>query len=220
MATLPQTVTALESVAGRDHATLTQYGRIIREAGLLPRGKRGGGAPQMTADNLAVLMLGIYFADAPKDAGATARRLGAYRRRMDDSRNDFPPVFHRIGACETLEEALSAAIAGVPELMQAFEAYIDAAYEGAEPTATNALKADLARGGETVIQFAVTIGGAFAEMECKAYGKVQWNAGFAMNTTNWAAGEYGFATSDRRVSTSFGLRSLQVAYQCSEGEAS
>lgn len=213
MATLPQTISALEAVAGRDRATLVQYGRVIREDNLLPRGKPGGGAPQMTAENLAMLMFGIYFADAPKDAASTARRLGDYRRASADTRDDLPPVFHRIAACSTLREALTVTIAGVPDLKRAFEAYIDDAYAGTSPEAIALLKAD----PSSVIGFTVAVNGVQAEIECTADRKAQWSATFVMDMSKWQAGDYGFTSSDRSVRTSFSLRSLLVVGDCLAG---
>jgi hypothetical protein len=215
MATLPQTVTALESVAGRDHATLTQYGRIIREAGLLPRGKRGAGAPQMTPENIAILMLGMYFSDTPKDAALTAERLRAYKLVNVEGSEDFAAAFAGLGECQHFGEALATLIASQPDLVTTFEGYIETAYAGYSATAIAALKADL----HSVVSLSVAVNGINAEIECHVDRVRQWKASYSMDLTKWAAGEYGFAASDRRVSASFGLRSLQVAYQCSKGEA-
>lgn len=215
MATLPQTISALESVAGRDHATLTQYGRIIREAGLLPRGKRGGGAPQMTPENIAMLMLGVYFSDAPKDAALTAERLRSYKVANVESSESYAAVFAELGECRHFGEALAALIAIQPALVATFEGYIETAYAGYPATAISALKADL----HSIVSLSVTVNGINAEIECQMDRVTHWKGRYSIDLTKWAAGEYGFETSDRRVSASFGLRSLQVAYQCSKNEA-
>lgn len=61
MATLPQFVDTLAELDPlRDKSQIHQFGRAMREAGLIPGGKRGLGAPDLSAQHVTSLLLGTF----------------------------------------------------------------------------------------------------------------------------------------------------------------
>lgn len=57
MARLPALIDLIASFRGGERKNLELQARFLREAGLLSRGKRGSGAPPVTAEDAAVLLL-------------------------------------------------------------------------------------------------------------------------------------------------------------------
>ena len=79
MATLPEFLTALQPADGRDVSAIRQIARVIREAGYIPRGKRGRGSPHLSLENAVDLLLGIYGSAYPRDAPLVLRKCHEMR---------------------------------------------------------------------------------------------------------------------------------------------
>ena len=77
MATLPKMIEALSKLDNRPKPAVQQFGRAIREAGHIPKGKRGAGAPELTANDIASLLLGTYGSEAQSKAPEAVTK---YRR--------------------------------------------------------------------------------------------------------------------------------------------
>ena len=75
MALLPQLLDALADLGGHDRATWEVFARKLRDAGDLPRSKRGAGASPATAEDAAKLLLAGMTTDSPARA---SEKLGAY----------------------------------------------------------------------------------------------------------------------------------------------
>ncbi|MTD99853.1 hypothetical protein GIY56_06110 [Paracoccus sp. YIM 132242] len=59
MAKLPAIIELIAKHDTRSVATITNYARVLRDAGVLPKGKRGRGAPEMHQTDVADLILGL-----------------------------------------------------------------------------------------------------------------------------------------------------------------
>lgn len=79
MARLPALVDALTGVDGRDRGVMDHMAREIREVGLIQTTKRGRGSAEMTSQDAAHLLLGVYGSDGRGSAAEAARILGPLR---------------------------------------------------------------------------------------------------------------------------------------------
>jgi hypothetical protein len=79
---LPALVAEYAEFDGRDSEILTYVARVIREAGLIPTGKAGWGAPTMSEREVTNLLLGANGADAPAEAARAVVRLRALPLRI------------------------------------------------------------------------------------------------------------------------------------------
>lgn len=75
MAKLPAIIELIARHDPRSVATVTNYARVLRDDGLLPKGKRGRGAPDLDAIEVAHLVLGLAGASDAVDAPGAARLL-------------------------------------------------------------------------------------------------------------------------------------------------
>lgn len=68
MARLPAIIDLIAKHDTRSVATINNYARVLREAGVLPKGKRGRGAPDLHPLEVADLVLGLAGASDAVDA--------------------------------------------------------------------------------------------------------------------------------------------------------
>ncbi|MGR3478026.1 MAG: hypothetical protein ACU0EX_10870 [Sulfitobacter sp.] len=127
MATLPKMLELIQPFDGRDEGTLLQFGRVLREAGYIPAGKRGKGAPDLGLEHAANLLLGTYGAASPKDgpkAVANLRTLEPWGG-VEGHFHEKCEVFQDIMEKETFGEAIEELILGVPEIATAIVRIMD-----------------------------------------------------------------------------------------------
>lgn len=201
MSTLPKLITAFSELDGRDHATLTQFGRVIREAGYIPAGKRGAGAPKMTAEHVTNLLLGIYGSAAQKDAPYRLAALKALERYAPDDNAPMP-----------LKEVQKAATFGdaIEELLKAVPLILDdaiAAFDGKHDAAT--VKRLMTK-GVGPMRLIVTIKTAGATIKyLNAQGQTTFDAEFITPDEQVFTDTYRDAVQfDRRVEVKFGFRTF------------
>ncbi len=82
MATLPKMIDAIQKVDLRPATTLIQFGRVLRDAGLIPGGKRGAGAPHLDTGSVANLFIGLS-ADSPSKSTFAVILHRRLRRRIE-----------------------------------------------------------------------------------------------------------------------------------------
>lgn len=75
MAKLPAIIELISQHDTRTLATITNYARVLRDAGVLPKGKRGRGAPEMHQTEVADLVIGLAGASDAVDAPYAVRIL-------------------------------------------------------------------------------------------------------------------------------------------------
>lgn len=209
MATLPQMIDAIQKVDGRELSTLTQFGRVIREAGFIPGGKRGVGAPHVTFENAASLMMGIFACEAPKDAprAIVALRSLKFERAHGDLHNE---VLADVIAAENFGEALEELIIGIPELITGIvgEFVGDAASEDEKHRL-----AVMAATGLSPVSIWVRLFPAHAIIEVRQHHhKMIWEAHFGVDCDLLMQGFYNLPNSDRRVEVSFSQVSLLAVH--------
>lgn len=220
MATLPQLIDVFAKHDGRDHSTLTQFGRVTRESGFIPGGKRGRGAPHMTSANTATLLLGIYGSASPKDAPDTITRLSTLRPFDVSDDAGIPEALSEIGKAATFGEALEEAIISAPDLAVMCADYVQQARNG-KPLSDKSRNLLVAQAieGRGVVRFRVEIAGLSAEMSLTSpWGKTHWKARYAVDDELFTGGFYSDPSKfDRRVSVTFGLPTLISLFECLTG---
>lgn len=212
MATLPKMLEFIQPFDGRDEGTLLQFGRVLREAGYIPAGKRGKGAPNMGLEHAANLLLGTYGAASPKDgpkAVANLRTLEA---------NGFEGNFH--GGCEVLRdimekatfgEALEELIIGLPELATSIVRIMDPDCNLSDEDEAD-WRSRTGRGmGPADVKVALYPAGA--EIAIDQGGRILWKARYSVNTDRLMAGDYNdAANADRKSITKFSIRTLAAYF--------
>jgi hypothetical protein len=127
MARLPELCEAFFAVDGRDHATIRNFARVVREGGYIATTKRGVGASEMTSRDAANLMIALEGCEAARDAVDTVERLRALKARpMAAALNALAGTepYRSIARSETFGEALERTIDSVPGLLMDFAAAI------------------------------------------------------------------------------------------------
>lgn len=81
MARLPALVDALVAVDGRERVVVDNIARAVREAGFIQTTKRGRGAADMTCDDAAALLVGLYGSAGMIDAPRVVEAFTQARRR-------------------------------------------------------------------------------------------------------------------------------------------
>ena len=79
MARLPAIIDLIAKHDTRSVATINNYARVLREAGVLSKGKRGRGAPHLTTSEAADLILGLAGAS---DAVGAPHAVSALRQAV------------------------------------------------------------------------------------------------------------------------------------------
>ncbi len=208
MATLPKMIEAIQPLDGRDLSTLTQFGRVLREAGYIPAGKRGKGAPLMGLDHTTNLLLGIYGANSPKDGPSAVSRF----RRLERGRCEGPfsetcAVLKDVEKLETLGEVLEELIIGLPELVTS----ICNLMGNGKPLSDDQMEQwfQMTANGMGPADLRVTLHPALATIEVHKANLPIWFAQFEVNADLFMDGEYNAVlNSDRKVSYTFSIRTL------------
>ncbi len=221
MATLPALVKAITEVDGRDHKTIEHTARLIREAGYIPTGKRGGGAAEMDFIAAANLLIGLNGADSPKDAEWAIGVIRFLRGRGFSDNESLPDIFREVGSADTFGEALALLIQGAPELVAIGKDFIDRAYH---EKSRKFEFSEMLR-GSSGIRFIVNIERTFATISCFTPDfktPVQWQARYYLDlesVSDSKAREYigRLWGRDRKVSTKIGLPTLLKVWACIEG---
>jgi hypothetical protein len=212
MATLPKMLELIQPVDGRDEGTLLQFGRVLREAGYIPAGKRGKGAPNMGLEHAANLLLGTYGAASPKDgpkAVANLRTLEAYE--FDGDFHEECEVLRDIMEKATFGEALEDLIIGVPELETSIVRIIDPDCNLSEEEEANCRS--LARLGMGPANVKVKMYPNWAEIAIDQFGHIRWSARYWVNTDRLVAGYYNEAAkADRKSVTEFSICTLAAYF--------
>ncbi len=93
MAQLTELLRVLQPLDGRDEQTLYNSARKLREEGLLPKGKRGSGAPELSFEDAANVLLGVVGSTRSVDAADRCRLLGGLKNiQMDWTSESFEPA--------------------------------------------------------------------------------------------------------------------------------
>lgn len=122
MARLPAVIEVIARHDSRGAKTIENYARVIREAGLLPRGKRGVGAPHMTAEDAANLLMGLCgtseAAKAPEAVkllrSASVCETGISNGSAVEPSSDLLGKWSIADSAQTLGDILAALIDGEP----------------------------------------------------------------------------------------------------------
>lgn len=214
MATLPKMIQAFKPLDGRDEATLTQHGRVLREAGLIPGGKRGVGAPHMTARHTAILLLGIYGSATPKDAPEAVDRIGDLRHHFTDGL--LHEIFDRFVGV-TFLDTLENMIARAPEIVGFLFKIVKENQDWTEDQ-LNLHVQQMQRGGG-LIDMTVEIGGTAARIKAKWGDDELLDSIFMVDGDRFMAGEYNARiNADRKVTVSFSLRTIAALYEAMAGD--
>lgn len=211
MCTLPKMIDVIAALDGRDPASLKHAGRVIREAGLIPTGKRGSGAQPVGLEHATTLLLGIFGSGSPSEAPHAALRLRTLEvspQRGSDDQGETSHAFADVAACETFGEAVQELIVAVPDILQA--AVIEAV--GSEKEATAEQRASLSRlmlADAGPLRLRVALKAMGASIECRSLsGRSIFERSYVVNDELFMGGLYGSASGDRRVVVSFTLRTL------------
>ena len=210
MATLPILVSAVAAVDGRDRATIEHTARIIREAGFIATGKRGGGAAEMDFAAAANLLIGLNAADAPKDAPAAIAFIRQLKKRRMANETGWP-ILDEVAAAETFGEALERFLSGAAELFDVAAALLVTAY-GEGHLRQVAV-------GLGPISFAIEIGRSSARLALESPGlekKVQWAEEYTADAFDPAYHQR--AGFDRHVTVSVGAPTIIKIYTTITGE--
>lgn len=141
MATLSELIQVTADSLGLERGGVWKCGRVLREAGLLPTGRRGpGGSAEVTADHAAVLLLGVWcsptYAHAPHavEAFGALPVVSAARHRREEARQvvevfaiEDLPIFSgggemQVALTRSLRSAVAFMIEWTPHLETAREA--------------------------------------------------------------------------------------------------
>lgn len=213
MASFPQLISAFAEEDGRDVAALTQFGRELRENGLLPRGKRGHGSPQMEAKDAAMMLCGITPSCGPKDAVATAMRIGSLRAFNKHGLDDPPQHLSELAECTTFGAALETLLMMVPQLIEDSVVFYDADLD--DNMREHHEKLTLIGGGP--LNYKVTIAVPYvAGITCSIpNGELVWAIEYGVNTDLLMDGFYGTTSiRDRSAEFSFTIRTLNHLFKC------
>ncbi|WP_323717313.1 hypothetical protein [Paracoccus aminovorans] len=204
MATLPKVIEALQPYDGRDEATLTQHARLLREAGYIPGGKRGVGAPHMTSRHAAVLLLGIFASPTPKDSVGTVEALGILRHHFTEGR--LAERFDWLDGRNFLD-ALMLLIERAREVTDLLSDLIEADRQWTEAQVGH-IHATTAKGGG-LIELNVEISSVSATVRA-SWGPVELlKVIYMVDSERFMSGEYNSRmNADRKVTTQFSLRTI------------
>ena len=215
MATLPQLIDVLAKHDGRDHATIKQFGRVIREAGYIPAGKRGAGAPRMTTHHAAILLLGIYASASPKEAPDAISRLSTLRPMGTGVAEGAPEDLAEISKAATFGEALEEAIVSAPGILGMAADHVSKVKGGTLSEESRAILMRQSLEGSGVLNFRVRISGFSAKMSLTSpWGEAYWDESFSADDDLLMEGFYPERKGDRRVSIEFGLPTLLDLFLC------
>lgn len=122
MARLPAVIEVIARHDSRGAKTIENYARVIREAGLLPRGKRGVGAPHLTAEDAANLLMGLCGTSEAAKAPEAIRLLSSARLAETGTTygfevrpsSDLLSKWSIAGSAQTFGEIITALIDGEP----------------------------------------------------------------------------------------------------------
>lgn len=204
MASLPRVIRTLQPFDGRDEATLAQHARLLREAGLIPGGKRGVGAPHMTNRHAAVLLLGIYGSATPKDSVSTVQALGKLRHHFTGGQ--FEGRFEWLAQNDFLD-GLSILIERVPEITDLVCEIFEA--DGRFNEEQIAILQKQAEAGGGLIDFKIEIGAASGTILMN-WGETELlKVVYMVDVDRFMLGEYNDRlNADRQVTIAFSLRTI------------
>jgi len=122
MARLPAVIEVIARHDSRGAKTIENYARVIREAGLLPRGKRGVGAPHLTAEDAANLLMGLCGTSEAAKAPEAIKLLSSARLAETGTTygfevrpsSDLLSKWSIVDSAQTFGEIITALIDGEP----------------------------------------------------------------------------------------------------------
>lgn len=224
MTTLPNLVSALSEVDGRDRKSIEHIARVIREAGYIPKGKRGGGAPEMTPREAANLIIALNGADTPKDCPLAIDRFRSLVQAFSGSAKDFrnyvdsfedqPEAMQVAADSHTFGEALEAILSEVPSLVEAFYRFGKEQFPGKDPAYWDSHLLGALRIGMFGLSIQFNRYAASIEVfimhgsERKVQSVIQFR-----QDMNRDEGFYGNSWPDRRIQSTIGAATLIAAWQ-------
>lgn len=215
MATLPKMIQVFQPLDGRDIATLTQHGRVLREAGLIPAGKRGVGAPQMTAQHAAILLLGIFGSATPKDGPVAVDRMSDLKHHFTDG--PMADMFESFTGRQRLGDTLATLIERAPEFLIYFFKIIEHDRDWTEEQ-IDLIRRQTERGGG-LIGTEIKIGAVSAEIRANWGDQVLFNAIYMVDSDRYMAGDYNsIQNRERKVTVSFTFRTIAALYEAVAGD--
>lgn len=122
VARLPALVDAFCEIDERPRGSIDHVARVVREAGLIQTTKRGRGAADMTAEDAAWLLLGLYSIGQASDAAIAARLYAALpavslrQAPTDSGPADAPPHLEVFRPGMPLIKAITSVIEMAPLL--------------------------------------------------------------------------------------------------------
>lgn len=215
MATLPKLVTALAEVDGRERKTVEHIARVIREAGFIPTGKRGGGAPKMDCRSAANLIIGLHGADAPMDAPAVINIFRTLTPGPCYLADGMSPYFNKIGRTRTFGQALELLIEDAPKLLAKLDEIIAQTFEG--PHQHKSVLRDLVRGRRHAVIFEIRLSRFAVVIRCMAAESTLGEWGFYAEPDTVPPEMEIKWNCDRRVTSSFSIATLLEVWCCLQG---
>lgn len=128
MAKLSALVKAITAVDGRDQKTIEHVARVVREAGFIPTGKRGGGSAEMTFEAATNLIIALNSAEAPKDAPHSVERMRSLTP-LGTPRDFEGEAFTKLDSARNFGDALEILINQLPDWWNIGCQYIEDAYK-------------------------------------------------------------------------------------------
>lgn len=127
MAKLPALVKAVTAVDGREHKTIEHVARVVREAGFIPTGKRGGGSADVTYEAAANLIIGLNITDVPKRIPYELERMRSLATFICGNTDDHE-AFRQLSEAKNFGEALALTIENVPAWWELACGYVESEY--------------------------------------------------------------------------------------------
>ena len=129
MAGIPALVEALAPLDPRGRATIAQFSREVRNAGLIKSEKRGRGGATVTFKDAATLLLAVCGSPQPSGAAEAVQRLWSLRLTADDridrlKRADLPERLAFLGDRLLFGETVERLIENAPVLEAWAEEYL------------------------------------------------------------------------------------------------
>ena len=224
VATLPTLVSAMAEVDGRDRKSVEHIGRVIREAGYITSGKRGGGAPDMTPREATNLIIALNGADLPKEAPVAIDRFRSLKQYYSgtaqsiqgyvDKYDHLPKPMQDAMDVHTFGEAIEALIEGVPDMVASFLQYYMQGYERDRDDALKHLLPMLRLGSFGVDVTFRRYSGLIEMFTMQGSDRrVEFEARFTHDPDRIDSDFYGRQWPDRKVQSTIGFYTLLTAWR-------
>lgn len=217
MARLPQLIAMLAKVDGRKMGTIEHGSRVLREAGLLTTGKRGAGAPEMTYEDAANLLIAVNGSEAIAGAKHAVNAIADLIPENHNINEDLPYPLPDLERQPVFGDALSWVIMTAPHIVRLIESFICIRYEAPYSDDDRKMLCKQARAGMGPVNFTITFSPAGSRLAIEltdAEPRTEWE-----RTYSWPSGKPFMPVGDRRASVKVGLPTIIALHECISGES-